>query len=107
MHNTYEPLGHIIKSARENSDYTVEQLAEKLGITERYLYRIENEGKKPSYDLLYKIIRTLAIQPDVIFYPEKASEDSEIEKLLQTLSLCDHRSLIIIKEIANIVIENK
>ncbi|MGN0587378.1 MAG: helix-turn-helix domain-containing protein [Oscillospiraceae bacterium] len=26
----------------------MEELAERVGITERYLYRIENEGKKPS-----------------------------------------------------------
>ena len=42
-------LGDIIKAAREKSDLTVEALAERVGVTERHLYRIENKEKKPSY----------------------------------------------------------
>lgn len=45
MHNKPETLGYIIKVARENAGITIEVLANKVDITERYLYRIENEGK--------------------------------------------------------------
>jgi len=38
-------LGEVIKSARLAADITMEALADRIGITERYLYRIENEGK--------------------------------------------------------------
>ena len=82
MHNKPETLGDIIKYARERSALTVENLADSVGITERYLYKIENENKKPSYDVLFKLIRTLSISPDLIFYPEKPFKDSEIENLL-------------------------
>lgn len=54
MHNQPETLGSILKAAREKSGITIEALAERAEITERYLYRIENEGKKPSFDVLYK-----------------------------------------------------
>ena len=77
MHKKPEGLGNIIKAAREKSGITIENLAYKVGITERYLYRIENEEKKPSFDVLYKLIRELSISPDLIFYPEKPSKDSE------------------------------
>lgn len=53
MHNQPETLGCIIKAARENTGITIEALANKVDITERYLYRIENEGKKPSFDVLH------------------------------------------------------
>ena len=53
MHNKPETLGCIIKAARENAGITIEALADKANITERYLYRIENEGKKPSFDVLH------------------------------------------------------
>lgn len=56
MHTEPETLGKIIKSARQRSELTMEELAERIGITERYLYRIENEGKKPSYDVLHKAL---------------------------------------------------
>ena len=79
MHNKPETLGCIIKTARESAGITIEALANKVEITERYLYRIENEGKKPSYDVLHKLVRELNISADSIFYPEKPSKDSEVE----------------------------
>lgn len=97
MHNQPETLGSILKAAREKAGITIEALAERAGITERYLYRIENEGKKPSFDVLYKLIRELSISADSIFYPEKPSKDSEVENLLRMLSACDERSLKVVK----------
>jgi transcriptional regulator with XRE-family HTH domain len=49
---------------------TQTQLAERLGITPRYLKAIENSGRKPSYDLLVRIVRELDIPADTVFYPE-------------------------------------
>ena len=46
MQNQHETLGEIIKNARAKADMTVETLANKVGVTERFIYRIENEGKK-------------------------------------------------------------
>ncbi len=100
VHTKPETLGKIIKSARQRSELTMEELAERIGITERYLYRIENEGKKPSYDILYKLIRELSISPDLIFYPEKPSKESEVENLIRMLYTCDERSLEVVKATA-------
>ena len=98
-------LGNVIKAARQSANITVEALAERVGVTERYLYRIENEGKRPSYDVLYKLIRVLAISPDDIFYPEKTSYNSEIESLIKLLYNCDSRYLEVIKATANELIK--
>ena len=105
MHNQPETLGSILKAAREKAGITIEALAEKAGITERYLYRIENEGKKPSFDVLYKLIRELSISADSIFYPEKPSKDSEIENLLRMLSACDERALEVVKATVKALID--
>lgn len=98
-------LGEIIKKSREKAGITIEALANKLEITERYLYRIENEGKKSSFEVLYKAIRELSISPDLIFYPEKPTKDSEVENLLLQLSDCDERSLEVIKATAKALID--
>lgn len=105
MHKEPETLGEIIKNARLRADITMETLAERVDITERYLYRIENEGKKPSFDVLYKLIRELAISADSIFYPEKPLKDSEIENLIRLLSTCDERSLEVVKATAKALID--
>jgi len=73
--------------------------------TERYLYRIENQGKKPSFDILYKLIRELGISPDLIFYPERSDQDSEIEDLIRRLYNCDERSLEVIKATATALMD--
>lgn len=105
MHNHPDMLSSVIKTAREKAGITIEVLAEKAGITERYLYRIENEDKKPSYDVLYKLIRELYISSDSIFYPEKSSQDSEIENLIRMLYRCDKRSLEVIKVTAKALLD--
>lgn len=97
MQSNHETLGDIIKSARQKADITIEDLASRVNITERYLYRIENEGKKPSFDVLYKLIRELSILPDSIIYPEKLTQDSEAENLVRMMYNCDERSMQIIK----------
>lgn len=104
MHNKPDTLGNIIKQARQRADITIENLAEKVGVTDRYIYRIENEGKKPSYEILYKIIQVLYIDPDLIFYPEKLTKDSEVEDLLRMLYNCDARSLEVVKATAKALI---
>lgn len=105
MHNQPETLGSILKAAREKAGITIGALAERAEITERYLYRIENEGKKPSFDVLYKLIRELSISADSIFYPEKPSKDSEVENLLRMLSACDERSLEVVKATVKALID--
>lgn len=105
MHKEHDILGDVIKSARQNSDFTMESLAAKIGVTERHLYRIENEGQKPSYDVLYKLIRELSINPDKIFYPEKRSKESEIENLIRMLYSCDNRTVKTIISTAKVLIK--
>ena len=105
MHNQPETLGSILKAAREKAGTAIEALAERAGITERYLYRIENEGKTPSFDVLYKLIREWSISADSIFYPEKPSKDSEVENLLRMLSACDERPLEVVKATVKALID--
>ena len=107
MHTEHETLGDIIKAARQKADITIEELANRVNITERYLYRIENEGKKPSFDVLYRLIRELSILPDSTFYPEKLVEDSEVENLIRMMYSCDERSMAIIKATIKAAIDSQ
>ncbi|BAL00249.1 putative Xre family DNA-binding protein [Oscillibacter valericigenes Sjm18-20] len=107
VQNYPDMLGKVIKAARRKANITVEALAEKVGSTERYIYRIENEGKKPSYEILYCLIRELHISPDLIFYPEKPSYGSEIEDLIRLLYNCDERSMKIIEATAKAALESQ
>ncbi|MEG0900450.1 MAG: helix-turn-helix transcriptional regulator [Oscillospiraceae bacterium] len=100
-------MSSVIKSARENADITIEALAAKIDISERYIYRIENEQKKPSFNVLLKLIRELAINSDLIFYPDKPCKDTEVEDLIRMLYNCDERSMAIIKATVKAALESQ
>ena len=107
MQKQPETPSEIIKAARDKSDLTVEELTSRVGISERYLYRIENEGKVPKVDVLKKLVRELAIDGNLIFYPEKPSKDSEIDDLVRMLYNCDDRSLKIIRATVKTALEGQ
>ena len=107
MQKRPETLGEIIKTARDKSDLTVEELTARVGISERYLYRIENEGKVPKFEVLKKLVRELAIDANSIFYPEKPTKDSEVEDLVRMLYNCDDRSMKIVRATAKAALESQ
>jgi transcriptional regulator with XRE-family HTH domain len=71
VQKTYDKLGCVVKSARQAMQLTQSQLAQRLGITARYLKAIENSGQKPSYDLFVRIVRELDISADAVVYPDE------------------------------------
>ena len=95
--NKFDRLGSILKAARKAKGLTREQLAETTNITPRYLMSIENENKKPSYDLLFRLVRELGISSDTIFFPELESKSSELEQLNNLLCLCDEYQINVVK----------
>jgi len=76
MEGEFDRLGAIIKSVRNAKHLTREQLAATLDISPRHLSAIENENQKPSYELLFRIVRELEICADSIFHPELGAECS-------------------------------
>lgn len=102
----FDRLGSILKAARKTKGLTREQLAEILKITPRYLMSIENENKKPSYDVLFRLIRELGISADTIFYPERESTSNEIEILTRRLYLCNEQSLKVISATITAILDN-
>jgi len=69
-------LGTVIKSSRRTKGITQSQLATRLDITARYLKAIENSGRKPSYNLLVRMINELDIPTDSVFQIEQKKDES-------------------------------
>ena len=64
------PLGLAVKNKRKAKGLTQSQFALQLSISTRYLKAIENNGQKPGYNLLIKIVGELDISTDAIFRSE-------------------------------------
>ncbi len=69
MEGLHEFFGMAIKNARMDCGLTQEALAERAGISCRYLIAIENEGKIPKLPAVYRLIHSMHISADRIFYP--------------------------------------
>lgn len=106
-HTHLDRLGSTLKTARKAKGLTREQLAEIINITPRYLMSIENENKKPSYDVLFRLVRELGISADTIFYPEKQQADTKVEYLIRLLYLCNERELKIATATVQALVDNK
>lgn len=84
-------IGDILKQERLRLGYTREQIAERPDIGTRYLTAIENNEKKPKFDVLYRLIRGIGISADTIFYPENRCETDETKRLIRLLQNCAPR----------------
>ena len=60
-------LGEIFKEYRINSKLTQEKIAEKLGISVKYISRIENGTGGVKVETLVNYMNVLGISPNVIF----------------------------------------
>lgn len=98
-------MGYILKQARLKMGYTRDQLSERVGISHRYLTAIENEERRPSYEVLSKLLRNLGLSADSIFYPEKESEPEE-KQLLRLFQQRSERDRKVIKSIIDTLLDN-
>lgn len=57
-------MGTLLKAARLDAKLTQDEVAERIGITTRYLMAIENEGKCPALEVWFRLIRALHISAD-------------------------------------------
>lgn len=96
MEEKHVHFGLAIKNARLDCGLTQEALAERAGISCRYLIAIENEGRIPKLPTVYRLIHSLHISADLIFYPEQSSKSSERAKLIHMLESCSDRDIHIL-----------
>ena len=72
---TNKSMGVRLKQARTEQKLTYEELAEKSGVSSRYIKEIENHGNIPSIEKLGQLIRALHISADPFFYPAAPSDN--------------------------------
>ena len=74
-------LGEVFKEYRVKNKLTQEKIAEKLGISVKYISRIENGTGGVKVETLVNYMNILGITPNVIF--EKLIINKQLESQLQ------------------------
>lgn len=84
-------LGNAIRDSRIRLGITQEDLSEMVGITPTHLKHIESEHRKPSIEVLFKLVQILNISLDSLLLeqPDRSSfseTECAINALLKTCS---------------------
>ena len=90
-------MGAMLKKERIAANFTQEELAENVGVTARYIMSIENEGKCPSLDVWFRLIRALHASADAIVYPEEKHPDDD--RLLRMINMLSDRDRKIVQTV--------
>lgn len=97
--------GDAFRKARLKRGLTRAELAEKVDISDRYLQKIENKNKMPTYKVLKKIINILAIDANVFYYDNVNSTSDVYDFICRKLKKCNQYELNIIKETLNAILD--
>ena len=66
-------LGNAIKAARTELNLTLNEVADLINSDSRTVLNIENYKGNPKMEKLFLLIRSLHIDPSIVFYPEKST----------------------------------
>lgn len=100
-------MGPIFKKYRVDANRTQEEVAEKVGITARFLMALENEEKRPSIDILLRLVDTLNIPVDAILHPQIQHIDSEDQQLLRQYMRLNDRDKSVIRAAIQEMLNNR
>lgn len=81
-------LGISVYKNRKSLKMTQSELAEKAGVTEQTIRKIEHGEGNPQLEVLYALISTLKIDPEEIFYPRPADTDQAKKQLVFLIADC-------------------
>lgn len=99
-------LGERIKIYRVKRGLTQEKLAEKVGVNETYISRVETGSAKPSLKLLFNLSVVLETTMDNLIVDSKLIEDNPVDKSIEEMLLgCNETEKIMIKGLIATVIQ--
>lgn len=98
----YKHTGKRIRELREMMNYTREEFAEKVGISEKFLYEIEVGRKGFSADTLCRISQALSVSCDYIMLGED-KKHRNLESIVCVLEKAEPRQLSKMQEILKIL----
>lgn len=84
-------MGPMFKQIRLAKKMTQDDLAERVGITSRFLQAIEGNERGVSLDTFIQLIRVLGISADTVVYPDKETDNGETEQLIRYIRLLNSR----------------
>lgn len=101
-------FGDIFREHRLKKGYTQEEIAEKLGISSKYISRVENGVQGVSDETLIKYINILEIEPNKLYsyFVDNDNIRKQIE-IVEKINNLPERSLKFLDEFLDLVLRWK
>lgn len=95
----YEEMGHKLKVERVKLNYKQEYLAEKIGVQQKYISKIEHGGAKPEFAKIYELANLLGVSLDYLAGRESITTDDYLTNtILIRLQLLSNGEKILLLE---------
>lgn len=95
-------IGIRIREKRKNKHYTRDVLANKVGISSKFLYEIETGRKNFSADILRRLAQELDVSCDYIMLGEK-EERYEAVQFLKKLEALEPEKLVRLQRLLDVL----
>lgn len=59
-----------LQQYRKKYNYSCQDMADKLNISKSFYWQIENNKRRLSYDIAFKIAKIFKVKPDNLFYED-------------------------------------
>jgi DNA-binding XRE family transcriptional regulator len=106
MHHDTQQMGHVLREARKVKGMTQKALAKDTGVALRTIIAIEKEKRFPTYEVFYRIIRTLGLSADHIFWPDKVRYTPEQEQLIRSFFECSEQDQAVIMKTMRVLMQS-
>ena len=104
---TVYSFGSSLRRAREKREYTREQIAERAGISPRFVSAIENDRRKPSLDVLIRLVHAIGTSFDEVLAPQSIPEDYTADRIKRLITQCSQRDQELILGLIDKMLDNK
>lgn len=79
------PLGQRIRKLREERGLSLDQLANKTGVSRAYLWKLEMKPCNPSVGILQSLAEALDVELYELFIPKLQKIDQEVQDIITEL----------------------
>lgn len=84
-------FGASLRNAREKQNYRREQIAERAEISPRFLAAIESGRRKPSLDVLIRLVNAIGASFDEILAPQMITDSEIVDRIRRLVPQCSQR----------------
>ena len=104
---TVYSFGSSLRRAREKREYTREQIAERAGISPRFVSAIENDRRKPSLDVLIRLVHAIGASFDEVLAPQSIPEEYTVDRIKRLITQCSQRDQELVLALIDQMLDSK